>query len=227
MRRLLPVIIFISFIILNGCYAPIQLNKKQDKIDVSAKSLALTTVKISNQHKPGYQPTVIMASFDANSEGVESTQFSSFSSTLPLSADIYKSETDKYNEHLLAFSLKPGSYNFRSLSCRYHIPLLIYANCYVPINSIIEIKANSVVYLGNIDAKIRERKNSEERAGSLIPLIDQAVAGFSTGTFDVVFTDKYDEDMIKFITEYPALKTVKIDKAILPPWTRPENIKKK
>jgi hypothetical protein len=56
--------------------------------------------------------------------------------------------------------------------------------------------------------------------------MDQALAGFSTGTFDVVFTDKYEEDMIKFRSEYPALETVKIDKSILPPWIRPEDIKK-
>jgi len=53
-------------------------------------------------------------------------------------------------------------------------------------------------------------------------LIDQAVAGFSTGTFDVVVEDKYDEDMKLFISEYPALQNTKVEKSILPQWIRPE-----
>jgi hypothetical protein len=219
MKRLLSgIIIVISFMILNGC-VKMALSKGQDRIDVSDKSIALATVKISNQNKPGYEPKLAMVTFKAKSGGAENT------TVLP-GEGLYKSEKDKYNEYLLSFSLKPGSYNFRSIDCEYIIPFLVKATCEVPLNSTIEIKANSVVYLGNIDATIRKRNNSEEeRAGTLIPLIDQAVSGFSSGTFDVIFMDKYDEDMMKFRTEYPALTKVKIDKSILPAWTRPENIK--
>jgi hypothetical protein len=223
MKRLLTVIIVvISFIILNGCGASrMALSKGQDRLDVSAKSIVLATVKISNQNKPGYQPTLYSVLFDANSAGAETADF-------VIWEDPHKSEKDRYNEYLLSFSLKPGSYNFRFVGCTYHVPIVIAARCEIPLNSTIEIKANSVVYLGNIDAIIRERKkDEEERAGPLLFAIDQAVAGFSTGTFDVIFTDKYDDDMVKFRTEYPVLKTVKIDKSILPPWIRPENIKKK
>jgi len=48
------------------------------------------------------------------------------------------------------------------------------------------------------------------------PFIDQSIAGFSSGTFDVVVEDKFDEDMKSFISEYPALKKVKVEKSILP-----------
>ena len=54
---------------------------------------------------------------------------------------------------------------------------------------------------------------------------DESRTGFSTGTFDVIVEDRFDEDMISFISEYPALQEVKVEKAILPQWKRPENIK--
>jgi len=88
----------------------------------------------------------------------------------------------------------------------------------------IDIIPNKISYLGHLDVVLRERKNDNEiRAGSVIPLIDQATSGFSTGTFDVVIEDRFDEDMKAFISEYPALQNVIIEKAILPQWIRPEN----
>jgi hypothetical protein len=47
--------------------------------------------------------------------------------------------------------------------------------------------------------------------------------GFSSGTFDVVVEDRFDEDMKLFVSEYPALQNVKVEKTILPRWIRPEN----
>ena len=35
--------------------------------------------------------------------------------------------------------------------------------------------------------------------------------------------DKFDEDMKSFISEYPGLQQVKVEKSILPEWIRPEN----
>lgn len=104
----------------------------------------------------------------------------------------------------------------------YEVPLLMRAVCVLPLNSKIDIKPNSVVYLGHIDAVIRKRKGmSEQRAGALVPLIDNAVAGFSNGTFDVAINDEYNADMKLFQTQFPALSKVNVKKDILPPWVRP------
>jgi hypothetical protein len=54
-------------------------------------------------------------------------------------------------------------------------------------------------------------------------LIDQAIIGASSGTFDVVVEDKFEEDVRLFVSEYPALQKVRIEKSLLPPWTRPKN----
>jgi hypothetical protein len=69
--------------------------------------------------------------------------------------------------------------------------------------------------------------DEEHRAGGVLPLIDQAVAGFSDGTFDVVFSDNYDGDMGRFISKFPALNNVPVEKAILSQWVRPELIEAK
>ncbi|HEY3307169.1 MAG TPA: hypothetical protein VGJ93_01825 [Desulfuromonadaceae bacterium] len=202
----------------SGCAANMALTKGQENVDLTEKSIALASIRISNQNKPGYQPSLLYAFFFANSSNAEKTH-------IDLKIEPLKSEKDQYNEYLMSFSLKPGKYNFSQIWGNYKIPVLLNAMCSVPLNTQVEIKPNSVIYLGHIDATIRERKNdTEERAGSVIPLIDQSVAGFSSGTFDVVINDKFDEDIKAYIAEYPVLNKVQVEKAIMPQWVRPEQI---
>lgn len=205
-------------VFMTGCAANMAFVKGQDSVDLSDKSIALVSVKISNQNKPDFQPSLLYAFFFADSQGAEKTH-------IDVKGEPYKSEINQYNEYLLSFSLKPGTYNFSAIWGAYSIPLLMNAMCVIPLNSKVEVKPNSIIYLGHIDATIRERKNdTEERAGSLIPLIDQAVAGFSSGTFDVLIKDNFDEDIKAYLTGYPFLQKHKINKAILSNWIRPENI---
>ena len=50
-------------------------------------------------------------------------------------------------------------------------------------------------YLGRAEAVNRERRSDQElRAGSLFPVIDQRIAGFANGTFDLVVRDAQAED---------------------------------
>jgi len=200
----------------SGCAANMALTKGQEQVDLSEKSIVLASIRISNQNKPGYQPSLLYAFFFANSSDAEKTH-------IDLKIEPFKSEKDQYNEYLMSFSLKPGKYNFSQIWSNYKIPLLMNAMCSVPLNSQIEIKPNTVTYLGHIDATIRERKNdSEVRAGGLIPIIDQSLAGFSGGTFDVAIKDHYADDLKAYIAEYPVLNKVTVEKAIMPQWVRPE-----
>jgi hypothetical protein len=207
---------------MSGCAANMPLSIGQEKLDVSGESIALVSVKISNKNKPGCQPSMLYAFFYPEGEKGENTHIS-------IDTDPIEKEEDKYNEYILSFSLKPGTYYFPAIWGQYEAPLLlIRATCIIPLNTKIEIKPNSVIYLGHIDAVIRKRMNDEEhRAGSVLPLIDQSVAGFSDGTFDVVFSDNYDEDMGRFISKFPALNNVPVEKVILPQWVRPELIEAK
>jgi hypothetical protein len=65
-----------------------------------------------------------------------------------------------------------------------------------------------------------ERKDGELRAGPLIPLIDQAVTGFSGGTWNVAVSDRFDQDMTEFRTDFPVLEKADAQEDVLPPWDK-------
>lgn len=206
----------VMMFVFSGCATNMALTKGQENVDLSEKSIALASIRISNQYKPGYQPDLLYAFFFANSTDAEKTH-------IDLKVEPFKSEKDKYNEYLMSFPLKPGKYTFSQIWGNYKVPMLMNAMCVVPLNTLIEIKPNSVTYLGHIDAIIRERKNDDEpRAGGVIPLLDQALAGFSGGTFDVVTKDNFEEDIKAYIAEYPALRKIKVEKAVMTQAIRPE-----
>jgi hypothetical protein len=54
----------------------------------------------------------------------------------------------------------------------------------------------------------------------LIPLIDQAVAGMSTSTWDVTLDDRSDKDLPLFQQTFKALESATIVKSPLPPFDR-------
>jgi hypothetical protein len=60
-----------------------------------------------------------------------------------------------------------------------------------------------------------ERKEGEKRSGLVLPLLDQAVCGFSGGTFDITVTDRSATDIPYFLRAYPALTGMTIGKAIM------------
>lgn len=206
--------------LVSGCAGHhMALKKGQADVDLSKKSIALLSVRVSNQYKPGCQLDVTGAVICPQSE--------TCSRPLPFlhkAESPYQAEKNKFNEYLLSFELEPGAYILTWIGTLYQIPLLVTAGGKIPVGAKLDIAPNTITYLGHLNVILRERKNdSETRAGSIFPLIDQAVPGFSTGTFDVVVEDKFDEDMLSFIKEYPVLQKVKVEKAILPPWVRPEN----
>jgi hypothetical protein len=202
--------------VLAGCAANMPLSTNQETIDVSKNSIALVSVKVANKYKPSYQPEMMYAFFYPEGEDGEKTH-------IDIKSDPVASVEDEYNEYILNFSLKPGTYNFDAIWGQYQVPLLLNATCVIPLLSKVEIKPNCVTYLGHIDAVIRKRNNDEEqRAGAIVPLIDQAVVGFSDGTFDVAISDQYEKDMERFLAKYPALSNVAVEKNVLPQWVRPE-----
>ncbi len=213
-------VLFFGALFLGGCVNMVNmpLSNKQYNINLSSESIALVSVKISNKYKKDIQPdltTVFL--FSESKEGKDGKDFA-----VSVDVDPVRSEENEYKEYLLNFSLKPGTYTFGSITGTYSIPLFLHATCNIPMHTEFEIKPNEITYLGNIDAVLRKRIHDDEvRAGSLIPLLDQASAGFPSGTFDVVIKDKFEEDMALFLSEYPALGSFEISKSILPPWESP------
>jgi hypothetical protein len=67
---------------------------------------------------------------------------------------------------------------------------------------------------------VRERVGGELTAGGPVPLIDQAVAGASGGTFDVAISDRWDIDGPRLVMAFPGLRQIAVQKVILPPFDR-------
>jgi hypothetical protein len=194
---------------LSGCANNMALSKGQTGIETSGKALVLVPVTVSNQNKPGYQPDLANAFFS----GGDNPRFN-------VKDGLYKEEKGKSKEYLLSFYLAPGYYTLDRIVGTYRIPLLLKAWCEIPMKAGFEVKPDTVSYLGHVTATIVERKDdSQERAGGLIPLLDQSVAGFSTGTFNIDISDRYDEDIAKYVSQFPGLKGVTIGKTILPKTT--------
>jgi hypothetical protein len=191
-----------------GCAHNMPLAKGQTSIDLSKHTIALLSVKVSNQHKPEYQPNRLLVFVGGAAHLVD---------------DIYKSEKNGFNEYLVNFDLKPGTNRFDKIWFIYRGTFTA-GHASVPLGVETEIKGGSVTYLGHMNLVIRAKNDGNEpNAGPVIPLIDQAVTGFSTGTYDLVIEDRFDEDMKSFISEYPGLERVMVEKSVLPQQTRRES----
>lgn len=208
-------IVLCSTVVMSACGFNMALSKGQSSVDLTKKSIALLSVKISNQNKPENQLSLLSVFVCPQSDEI--------CSDFHKSEGHYKSEKDRFNEYLLSFELKNGTYYIRSFETFGGVPILTGATAYVDLELKTEIKPNSISYLGHIDVTLRERKDDNEKRAALFPLINAAAVGFSNGTFDVVVEDKYDDDMKLFISEYPVLQNAKVGKSILPQWIRPEN----
>ena len=82
-------------LVLSGCASSLKMGlvKGQDAIDVTKESIALVTVRISNQNSPNCQPKLV--DFYYSDAAVGST-----AQRVGLD-DPFKSEPEKYNEHLV------------------------------------------------------------------------------------------------------------------------------
>ncbi len=200
------------------------LTKGQSDIDLTKKSIALLSVRISNQYIPSRQLELLSVFICPQSEPNCKHDLSSNPEN-PYKP--YKREKNRFNEYLLSYELESGIFNIDGLYTTCRTPTLIAGFGFASLNLKTEIKPNSISYLGHLDIILHEKKsNAEIIAGDARPfidqLIDQSIAGFSSGAFDVVVEDKFDEDMKSFISEYPVLQKVKVEKSILPQWIRPE-----
>lgn len=217
-------------ICLGGCAAHnMALTKGQSEVDLSRKSIVLLSVQTSNQLASSFQIDLVGAIVCPESETCSNPRPYLHKANSP-----YKRGKDRFNAYLLSLELAPGTYTLQSLVAVY-ASLLSEAGGYVPLDMKIHLRPNTVSYVGHIDVVLRERRaDSEARAGReqliigpviRVELKNASRTGFSTGVFDVVVEDRFDEDMPSFVSEYPALQKLKVDKAILRQWQRPETAK--
>jgi hypothetical protein len=90
----------------------------------------------------------------------------------------------------------------------------------VPLVTDFNAQSGSITYLGRVSATLHSRKSGEFRAGPLLPLIDQSVAGMSNSTWDVTIENRADIDVPLYQKTFKALTSASIATAPLLPFDR-------
>ena len=211
-RQRFPVAFIVSIafaaLLLTGCAGkPMALNQDMTELDTSAKSIVLFTLKTSNQLNPNYQPNAKTVGLNRNKEtGVSRLNFAI--------GESYAKVESQYYEYLVSISLVPGSYELYNIHGT-STSFLIKATFFKLFEIAMEIEPDSIVYIGHIDMVNRKKVPGEPASGMFIPIIDQSTAGYSTGTFDVTISDRYEEDVVVFVKKFPMLDGREIKKAML------------
>jgi hypothetical protein len=212
---------FAMFVILGfvlattGCGGRMALEKNMTKLDTSKESIALFTIRVSNQVKPKYQLPLSCINVKSN-EGEESKHFGP--------GKDFKYEKKQYFEYLLSLALPPGENKI------WLITGIIRGGSYgaYRFNTDIDfnLEPDSIVYLGHLEMVNRLRREGESQAarfastdGSLLGLllarISYEQAGMSDGTMELTISDRFDEDIKNFKQHYPVLENYTVKKNII------------
>lgn len=205
--------------VLSGCATlnTMAIDKTSTTVDVSNKSVLLMTLDFSRSDKSRYfAPGYFFVHFEKpNAQSKADRQ--NFEVT-PDDKIITSGEKAIY---VLRIALEPGEYQLKGISgLAFSFPFN--GNYFVPLLTDINVHKNAVTYIGRIKVIHRPRKENEFRAGSMIPLIDQAVMGISSGTLDIAIVDMSKEDGEIFKSTFPALRDMVIFTAVLPDFDRPK-----
>jgi hypothetical protein len=211
-------VLFCVALIMPGCATRMNMAFQDDaqKLTPTSKPVFLMTATVKNTYKTYFQPklSVVFVEKEGAKEKEDRFNFSMDEKS--------KNETNTLesgNNYLMRMELNPGSYEVRAiLGQAYGFPLV--GTYLLPVHAPFKSIGPGVFYLGHIEADVRERKDNEFKAGPAVPLIDQAITGASTGTFEVVISDQFDKDEPAFRAKFPALAGVEIKKMIVPPFDR-------
>lgn len=206
-----------AVLLVSGCATPTKMAFQEDTDQVSkTKPTFLMTATLRNNYRTSFQPKLIIVHVERSIvKGAEDR----INFTMDKKA---KNESDSATEgssYLLRMELDSGEYVIRGLtSMARSFPIIGYF--LAPLHAKLTSAEPGVFYLGHVEATVRERKEPEFKAGPSIPLIDQAIAGASTGTFDIEISDQWEKDGPKFLAQFPVLNGVEIQKRILAPFDR-------
>lgn len=218
LSRVISCISLLLTLFISGCATQTKMAFLNDADTVSntSKPIFLMTATLRNTYRTSFQPKLIVVHVE-RSTVKDSADRINFTMD-----DKAKNESDIPTEgstYLLRMELDKGDYVIRGLtSIGKSFPMAGFY--FTPIHAKLQSSESGVYYLGHIEATIRERVGNEFKAGPSVPVIDQAIAGASGGTFDIEISDQWATDETKFKTKFPALSSVDVQKFILPPFDR-------
>lgn len=217
LSRLLSLVLLASTLLVTGCATrtTMAFEDAAEKLTPTSNPVFLMTTTLKNNYK-NYQPDLLVVGIEKPGAKEAADRFNF---TMDEKALIQSDKKDAGKTYLLRFQLPAGDYDLVAMrSFARSFPIM--GTFITPLNATIKAAAPGVYYLGHVNATVRERKDNEFRAGPVIPLIDQAVAGAASGTFDVVISDEWAVYEKTFRSTFPALTGVEVKKAILPPYDR-------
>lgn len=209
------VLLLLAVMVLTSCATnSVSLTKSTTTLDTSKQSLILLGLNIGRDAPSRYIPTpqFIRVKYK-NADGKDSVK------AFWINKDAGEATSESNNKFLLSISLDPGSYQLETIGGRANAFPFI-GRFLLPLLLKFDVPQNSVVYIGQVNAKLRPRVGEEFRAGSVVPLIDQAAAGISGSTFDVEIADGGDTEINSFKNNFPILEKVEIKKELLPVFDR-------
>ncbi|MCA9409224.1 MAG: hypothetical protein KC733_11080 [Candidatus Omnitrophica bacterium] len=188
---------------------------KLTKITVDDESVILMTITTDNWNAPKHIPKVL----GGNVWSIDIPKTKKYYwKIIEKAFDTYK---DISTEYLVGVKMPAGQYKLRELTAM-SSSLLSNGVFIAPVYSNFTLEPNEIVYIGHIEAIVVKRTEDEQlRAGPVIPLIDQSIAGASSGTFNITISDDYENDIAKFLKEYPLLEGKDINKRVMENWTQP------
>jgi hypothetical protein len=200
---------------MSGCASVHEMSPTKDNqaLELKDKALILMSLQLEHDYKPSYQPNVNVIRLVSSEQETEEEGHN-----FKIDEDSILKKGDDLT-YLLRMQLDPGKYVIRDAFAMY-LGFPISATCTMPIHENLEVKANSITYVGRVRGITRKREEGEFRSGPLLPLLDQGVSGFAHSTFDVEVSDQHNEDIMAFRSNFPALKNANIDVDILPPFNR-------
>lgn len=194
-------VLYVFFI--SGCSSHIGMALKENdqNIVIEKNSILLLKINIINEYKE-YPPEIKAIGISNTKERL----------VFDASEGLYQAIGEKGNSYLISMKLKPGNYSKLKIEGIATGFLIMGSFNFLP-DYEFNIKENQVLYLGELNAtNIEKTKDHERRAGRVIPLLDQAVTGFSGGTFKLNLLDNYEANITDFRARYPSLRGQKIYK---------------
>jgi hypothetical protein len=189
-------------------------DKESKSVDVGTKAVVLMTIDVSRSDDSRFNPDPYVVQIEK--PGAQSKQDRQ---NFKLDKDEDTVAADGHTVYLARMALDPGDYRLMAVfGMARAFP--INGSFSVPLVTDFNVKPGSITYVGRVTAKLRSREPGEFRAGSLIPLIDQAVAGMSNGTWDVTIEDDSGKDVPLFRQTFAAVSSATIVTSPLPPFDR-------
>lgn len=180
------------------------LDKSATQADWSKGSVVMMSVNMNNEFRTSYGATRLGVI-------VQKIKSDDARSMIIASEPVDEGKSDA----ILAQQMAPGSYSIKTLNgASFKFPIV--GNIDFSVDAPFEVAPKTVVYLGHISMINREKQGPDDQAaGSALPLIDQAISGFSSGTLHVSLMDHFDQDVATFKRDYPAFQNATFTRAPL------------